>query len=107
MGGVAIDTRSQYAVSSSMDGMLRLWDTRTTCVRTLKGKWDDVKCMSVNWDSWQILSGAGGGSLKLWDVRTGRLVETLQGRGGIRQDVNCIAVDWGSRCALSGSAIGE
>jgi len=108
VSGVAVDTGSRYAVSGSIDGMLRLWELGgSTCIRTLKGQWNDVKCLAVDWAAGQVLSGAAGGALKLWDLGSGRCIEAVQSQGGIRQDVNCIAADWATRRALSGSAGGE
>mmetsp|Transcript_7657 Transcript_7657/g.19690 ORF Transcript_7657/g.19690 Transcript_7657/m.19690 type:complete len:113 (+) Transcript_7657:3-341(+) len=93
--------------------MLHVWELLTfpTCIRSVKGQWNDVKCFSVNWDTWEVLSGAAGGLLKLWDLREGT-VQTLRGSpedGGRRfpRDMNCVSVDWSSRRAVVGAADGE
>jgi len=104
---VTVDPHCRYAASGSIDGMLRIWDLRTSsCVRTMRGQWSDVKCIAVDWDSWRVLSGAGAGCLKFWDVGVGRLAATLRGPGDARRDINSLSADWAAGRVLSGSGSG-
>jgi len=104
---VKVDPDARYAVSGSIDGMLRVWDLRSqSCVRTMQGKWSDVKCIAVHWDTGRVISGAGGGALHLWDIGSARLAHTLRSTGQ-KRDMNCISADWSTGRALSGSAAGE
>uniref|UniRef100_A0A7S2N501 Guanine nucleotide-binding protein subunit beta-like protein n=1 Tax=Zooxanthella nutricula TaxID=1333877 RepID=A0A7S2N501_9DINO len=104
---VALDPDFRYGVSGSIDGMLRVWDFRVnSCVRTVRNRWGDVKCLAVEWDTGKVLSGNASGGLTLWDLVEGRLVGFLETAGACR-DVSCVAADWDAGCAVTGSQAGE
>lgn len=104
---IKVDPEFAYAVSGSIDGMLRVWDFRTNrCARTLRGGWNDVKCLSVDWSTGAVLTGAAGGCVKLWDIGAGAMVAVATSNRSHR-DTNCLSVDWAAQQAVSGSASGH
>ncbi|GAM18054.1 hypothetical protein SAMD00019534_012290 [Acytostelium subglobosum LB1] len=62
-------------VSASADCTARVWDTRTsTCVRVFSAD-DDVTSVYVV--GGQAVTGCGNGTVKLWDIGTGRTINTF------------------------------
>lgn len=64
-----------YLVSAAADASLRIWSPESgTCQHVLNGHRAAITCFQHSDDI--IISGSEGG-LKMWDVRTGRLVRDL------------------------------
>ncbi|KAI8337611.1 WD40-repeat-containing domain protein [Chlamydoabsidia padenii] len=66
---------THYLVSGAADGTVRVWDAeRGTCQHVLSGHDGAITC--VQHDAQKVISGAEGG-LKLWDIKSGRLIKDL------------------------------
>ena len=79
-----LDFSHGYLVSAAADSTLRIWNPDDgKCQHILSGHTDAVTCFQHNEN--MILSGSGG-TLKMWDIRTGEFVrDLLQGLSGVWQ----------------------
>jgi ribosome biogenesis protein YTM1 len=68
--GVCWNSKFEYHLaSSSNDGTVKLWDTRSTIpLHTLKDHTDKVLCVDFNRSGDIILSGAADANVKRWKV---------------------------------------
>jgi WD40 repeat protein len=110
---VSLSADSRFALSGSVDGTLKLWEVRTgKCLRTLIGHTEGVTSVCLSADSRFALSGSGfiyitgeeggDGTLKLWEVATGKCLRTFIGNEG----VNAVCLSADNRFALSGCVDG-
>ncbi len=107
---VAFSADGRFALSGSWDKTLKLWDVATGKeLRSLGGHTDTVESVAFSADGRFALSGSCGGndyegcdkgSLKLWDVTTGKELRSFSGHIG---DVWSVAFSPDGRFALSGS----
>ncbi|KAH7108295.1 guanine nucleotide binding protein beta subunit [Auriculariales sp. MPI-PUGE-AT-0066] len=66
---IVISSDGQFALSSSWDHTLRLWDLNTgTTTRTFIGHTADVLSVSFSADNRQIVSGSRDRTIKLWNT---------------------------------------
>ena len=66
---VVISTDGQYALSSSWDSTLRLWDLDTgSTSQTFIGHSKDVLSVAFSSDNRQIISGSRDRSIKIWNT---------------------------------------
>eukprot|EP01024_Parvocaulis_polyphysoides_P020801 TRINITY_DN197_c0_g1_i1.p1 TRINITY_DN197_c0_g1~~TRINITY_DN197_c0_g1_i1.p1 ORF type:complete len:349 (-),score=59.51 TRINITY_DN197_c0_g1_i1:131-1102(-) len=66
---VVLSSDSQFALSGSWDGTLRLWDLQTgTCTRRFVGHSKDVLSVAFSVENRQIVSGSRDKSIKLWNT---------------------------------------
>jgi COMPASS component SWD3 len=83
VSSVSFSPNGQYILASSLDNKIRLWDqAKARCVRTLEGHQNEQFCIFSNWflkssDICWILSGSEDGSVCVWDLQTGALIEKL------------------------------
>lgn len=69
MSDVAISSDGQFALSSSWDKTLRLWDLNTgLTTRKFVGHTGDVLSVSFSADNRQIVSASRDRSIKLWNT---------------------------------------
>ncbi len=61
---------------------------------------DWVRAIAVTADGKRAVSGSSDGTVKLWDLRTGREIRTFEGHTG---SVNAVAVTADGKWAVSGS----
>jgi WD40 repeat protein/tRNA A-37 threonylcarbamoyl transferase component Bud32 len=72
-------------------------------VRTLVGHSGSVNACTVTADGRRVVSGSEDGTLKVWDLESGRVIATLEGHAG---EVRACAVTADGRRVVSGSEDG-
>lgn len=78
---VVISSDGQFALSSSWDGMLRLWDINSgTTTRKFVGHGKDVLSVAFSADNRQIVSGSRDKTIKLWNT-LGECKYTIEEQG--------------------------
>ncbi|UXE64296.1 MAG: DnaJ domain-containing protein [Woronichinia naegeliana WA131] len=74
-----ITNNNQYLISGSLDGIIHIWDLVTkTIVKRIKAHSQGILSLAINNIS-QILATANYQEIKLWDLETGKLLQTLAG----------------------------
>jgi WD40 repeat protein len=68
--------------------------------RTLAGHADDVRAVAISPDGCLLASGSYDHTIKVWDLRTGKVLHTLTGHAS---RVTCIAISPDSQILASGS----
>jgi WD40 repeat protein len=90
------------AVSSSVDGTLRVWDLEgRETLQILRGHTAGVRAAAVL-EGGRVVSGSSDGTLRVWDLEGGETLQTLQGHTA---GVSAVAMLEGGR-AVSGSVDG-
>ena len=89
---VALSYDGRYAVSSSWDKTLRLWDFNTKAsIATFIGHEKDALTVAFSPDNRQIVSGARDKSIKLWNVK-GDCKYSIDGISGSHSGIEHL--DW-------------
>ena len=84
-----LSSDGKRAVSGSIDGTMKVWDTATGKeLRTINGHEDVVTSVAVSPDGKWILSGSADTTVKLWDAASGKELRTLTGH---TERVNAVA----------------
>jgi WD40 repeat protein len=92
---VAITEDGRYAVSSSRDRTLKLWDLeRGVVVRTLKGHKDAVLAVAVTPDGRYAVSGSRDATLRVWDPEPLPLIDRLKHRKAVESALYYIGTVW-------------
>jgi WD40 repeat protein len=85
---VAISKDRAFIVSGSKDKTVKIWDRKKEILlKTLKGHKEQVNTLAISDDGAYIASGSGnidedaGKSIKLWNSKTGELIETFKESG--------------------------
>ncbi|MEB3192446.1 MAG: DnaJ domain-containing protein [Snowella sp.] len=74
-----ITNNNQYLISGSLDGIIHIWDLATkTIVKIIKAHSKGILSLAINNIS-RILATANYQEIKLWDLETGDLLQTLAG----------------------------
>lgn len=98
---VAFSNDGRFALSSSEDRTVKLWEIATGKVlRTFRGHTNQVTTVALSADDRLALSGSMDKTLMLWDVATGKVLRTFTGHTGT---VESVALSRDGRYALSGS----
>jgi WD40 repeat protein len=112
VNAVAVTPDGGRAVSASDDGTLRVWDLDAgQALHVLTGHGDTeteemryeepVSAVVVTPDGGRAVSASWGGTLRVWDLATGRALRTLTGHAGL---VSAVAATQDGRRAVSASA---
>ncbi len=77
---VCLDSNGKFLIST--DGnRLRVWDVASgECLRILEGHEDPISSVAINSAGDLAISGSRDGSLRVWEIGTGRLIHTLNAR---------------------------
>ncbi|MBW4464529.1 MAG: WD40 repeat domain-containing protein [Pegethrix bostrychoides GSE-TBD4-15B] len=90
--------------SASYDGTVRLWDAASgTCLQVLSGDSGWLWSVAFSPDGQTLASGGASGQLKLWQVKTGRVLRTLNAQ----QQIRTVAFSPDGRTVASGSEDGK
>lgn len=83
----ALSPDGSYIVSASVDGTLKVWETKTGSERlTLNGHTDAVNACVFSPDGSFIVSASNDRTLKVWDAKSGAELRTLAGHEeGVRK----------------------
>jgi WD40 repeat protein len=74
-----ITNNNQYLISGSLDGIINIWDLATkTIVKRIKAHSQGILSLAIN-NIAKILATANYQEIKLWDLETGELLQTLAG----------------------------
>jgi WD40 repeat protein len=74
-----ITNNNQYLISGSLDGIIHIWDLATkTIVKRIKAHSQGILSLAIN-NIAKILATANYQEIKLWDLETGELLQTLAG----------------------------
>jgi len=94
----AMSADGSLLASGSMDGTVKIWQTRTGhLIRSLSGHKDGVRAVLFHPDGAHLVTGGADRFVKVWDLKTGKLHQTLVGP---REDVATISLNaTGSRIA--------
>ena len=83
------------------DGTIKVWNVASSPIIDLVGHSGRVNAIVASDTENVALSGSQGSWPRLWDLRSGACVRTLQGHNG---PVRCVDMDSACRIGLSGSA---
>jgi WD40 repeat protein len=107
---VAISSDNSKIVSGSYDNTIKVWDIDTgRLLNTLEGHSYSVNSVAISSDNSKIVSGSGSpfrradptdNTIKVWDLNTGRLLNTLEGHS---YSVNSVAISSDNSKIVSGS----
>jgi WD40 repeat protein len=76
-------------------------------IRRLEGHVGAAHCLDVSGDGRRALSGSWDGTVRVWDLATGRELRCFSRRHGLRDRVFCVALSRDGRLALAGSFDGN
>lgn len=74
-----------------------------TLLRTLTGHTKPVHCIAISPDGQILASGSADQKIKLWNLRTGELLRTLEGHRGWLYSVSSVAISPDGQTLVSGS----
>jgi len=104
---VAISLDGRWALSSSVDRTMRVWDlTIGQCMRVIRVRGcvaSVALCQDHPWalcgESETALLHRGEGPLRLWDLGTGQCLQTFEGHA---ESIQAVAVSPDGQCVVSG-----
>ncbi|MGB3346188.1 MAG: tetratricopeptide repeat protein, partial [Candidatus Humimicrobiia bacterium] len=101
VNSIAISLDGRYAISSSSDRTLMLWDlTKKRHVHTYVGNKKNVEAVAISPDGKYVISGDDDMKLNKWDFKKKNIIHTFEGHKGSIKDVH---VTPDGKFAISGS----
>jgi WD40 repeat protein len=101
INAVAVTPDGRYAISTSRDKTLKVWDLESgTELGILKGHSDSVNAVAVTPEGWYAVSASSDHTLKLWDLSQRIERRTFRGHS---DKVNAVAVTPDGAHAISAS----
>jgi WD40 repeat protein/serine/threonine protein kinase len=98
---IAFRPDGRYALSSSADQTIRLWEVSSgKCPRVFVGHQDGVTCAKFSPDGRYVLSGSKDQTLRLWEAKTGLCSQVFEGH---EYAVQSVTFSPDGRLALSAS----
>ncbi|MEQ8957550.1 MAG: hypothetical protein RLP02_06440, partial [Coleofasciculus sp. C2-GNP5-27] len=91
-----------FCISKLQHVVLQPLQQNWRCVHTLKGHTYFVYAVAISPDRETIVSGSTDGTIKLWDVQTGKEKQTLKGHAGRFGYVQSIAISPDGKLLVSG-----
>jgi hypothetical protein len=77
---VAFSPNGQYALTGSVDGTARLWETRSgQNIRTFTGHTNYVQSVAFSPDGQFVLTGSGDKTARLWETQSGKSIRIFTG----------------------------
>ena len=86
--GLGFHRDGRYLYSCSEDGTVKLYDLRSPSPSRSFDAGHPVNAVALHPNQTEILSGDRGGSIKVWDVNTGRLLNEVNPEGGHGTDTS-------------------
>ncbi len=74
---VFVDSDKKIVISSSLDGLIKIWDLEGKKCKTLAGHKGPVRAIAYNQQNKLLISGGDDGTIKTWDIESGRYKETI------------------------------
>lgn len=76
-----IPNEPQSLVSGDAKGFIRIWDLRDASYREFKAHSGEVRALRVTSNGARLISASADRRVRLWDIQSGSLLETLHGGG--------------------------
>lgn len=87
---VTMSADSNFCLSGSWDGALRLWEVNSGCMtKRFVGHSSDVMSVAFSWDNRQIISGSRDKTIRLWNT-LGECKFIVDEKEGHCQWVSCV-----------------
>jgi G protein beta subunit-like protein len=102
--GVAFHCEGKWMVTSSEDGSVRIWETRTATVQRTYYHDAPVNDVVIHPNQGEIISCDRGGEIKLWDLAENQCSQVQQPEGDISVSSVTVASD-GSLLAAGNNAV--
>ncbi len=99
--GMAALPDGRSAVSVSLDGTIRIWDSQTGAAQGISPQQGALHAVAVSPDGKRILTGGVDGSVRLWEVAGGKQIHSFSGHQGA---VHGVAFSADGRKAVSAGA---
>ncbi len=100
---VAFSLDNNLLATASRDGMIKLWQNQQgkwSLLRTLRADQNEVFSIIFTADSQQLISGCQKGFVDIWDIKQGKLLETIKAHN---EDVLTVALSLDNQWLATGS----
>ena len=98
---VAIENRA--IAQKNPSGLPELTPQNISLDKTLSGHEQDVQSVAITPDGEEIISGSFDGTIKIWNLKTGKLIQTLTGHSDAGELISSIAISPDGKTLVSSS----